>query len=338
MLFQIFLPLLALAAPQDVPAPALLASVCTTQGAFGERFGETKTIGKARAETNYNLYLTPAKPVPGLSDYDASVTVDGRKLFRFGASRHYGSPAASAAALESVADAIEARGGWTRVPVTDSEDEAYREPHVEFRSDARQGGVQTEFSLYTLSGLLVLDCIDISGREAAMEQAFGPGTHSATPPQPPAIPRIPPIPPLADCAIAARRDAILAGRDDMRDQFSRFGRSGPDYANRLADWRAEELVRRGVWTEARRKDFGYELLEDPAFRAAYERSMTLISVLIDHGMTLSDAERRGDRAGQCRATIRLMITFRDIAVSAQAQWDVVDARFKREAERLGVTF
>jgi hypothetical protein len=306
-------------------SPAIVDQ-CTTEGGLGERFGATEFAGRVRSTAGNRITLDPATPLPPFAMFDAGVTRWGRKIFRVGAVAEYADKTAARAAHAALVEAFAARG-WARTEEGDT---------VEFASDP-SGKAGVKFSVSLLGVGVWLDCTDRAGEAAAYDEAFGPAPDIAKRPEPPTLPSFPTLPIEADCAIPAKRDAILADPMIQIEAVMSFADPLLKHAELLSEWKGQQLVKRGVWTKQRQTQFWLEFLKDPKFAAAFSKGMDGVTAMIGTLMNMGEAQQRGDSAGQCRAAVQVAGQMVGIAKSVEVQWRVIHDAYALEAARLGVT-
>lgn len=303
-----------------------IAAQCTPAGGFGERFGSTEFAGRVRSTAGNRITFDPVSPVAPYTTYDAGVTRWGRAIFRVGAVAEYGDKATARAAYTAVVDTVAALG-WART--TDGET-------VEFVSDP-SGKSGVKFSISLFGAGVWLDCTDRAGEALAYKEAFGPAPALTQRPERPRLPIFPVLPVEADCAIAAKRDAILADPTLQLDAVMNFADPLLKHAELLSEWKGQQLVKRGVWTEQRRTEFWLKFLEDPKFAASVGKSMDGLTAMLETLTKMGDAQQRGDATGQCRTAVQVVAQMVAIVKTVEVQWKIVHEAYALEAARLGVT-
>ncbi|MES2444728.1 MAG: hypothetical protein V4574_18040 [Pseudomonadota bacterium] len=317
------------AAAQDIEDDP--ARMCSATGAFGETFGSTRLAGKLRYETDFSLYFTPRKRYPPFvqshESYNAGVTANGRRIFRVTTSVFYPKKEVAADAYRLIGSQIVA-GGWTTASEKDGT--------IVFASDAAnpQGGIHVELQL--MGSRVFMECIDTSLLEAVQEEAWGPPPPVAKRPEPPARPPIPVLPPESDCAVPERRAAFVAAVVPLVRELQDYSQPALQYAEKLAEWKAGQLVALGVWTDADRTRFAAALFADPAFARGADDSLSHFQDMLGFAVASDEAERRGDAAGRCVGDVRMLGALAGLIEAVEAHWGVVDDAYAREAARLGV--
>lgn len=303
-----------------------IATQCTPAGGFGERFGGAEFAGRVRSTAGNRVTFDPVSPVAPYTTYDAGVTQWGRAIFRVGAVAEYADKATARAAYTAAIDAVAALG-WART--TDGET-------VEFSSDP-SGKSGVKFSISLFGAGVWLDCTDRAGEELAYKEALGPAPALTQRPERPKLPIFPVLPVEADCAVAAKRDAIRADPTLQLEAVMNFADPLLKYAELLSEWKGQQLVKQGVWTEQRRTEFWLKFLDDPKFAASFRKSMDGLTAMMATLMKMGDAEQRGDATGQCRAAVQIVGHMVAIVKTVEVQWTVVHEAYALEAARLGVT-
>lgn len=307
-------------------AQSPITGQCTAEGGFGERFGSTDFAGRVRSTAGNRITFDPVAPVPPFAIFNAGVTRWGRTIFRVGAVAEYADKAAARAAYSALVEAVSARG-WMRTNDGDS---------VEFASDP-SGKAGVKFAISLLGVGVWLDCTDRAGEAVAYKEAFGPAPDLAKRPERPTLPSFPVLPFEADCAIPAKRDAILA--DPMLQMEAIVTLADPllKHAELLSEWKGQQLIKRGVWTEQRKIEFWLSFLDNPKFAASFSKSMDGLTAMMGTLMKMGDAQKRDDATGQCLAAVQVMGQLVSIVKTVEVQWQVVHDAYALEAKRLGVT-
>ena len=152
-------------------------------------------------------------------------------------------------------------------------------------------------------------------------------------PQSPAAPAITEIS-EADCQDSGRRTALLGDLDAVIEPTSSYGQALNSYNERLMEWRNDQFVRAGRWTEGDAARFAAALLQDPEFANAAQSGLTLAEQVLAPATSAADESK--PPLERCHSLIRLQSIFGDILRAVQQQWSVADARYAAEARRLGV--
>ena len=139
----------------------------------------------------------------------------------------------------------------------------------------------------------------------------------------------------ADCAIAERRDPVIADPDSFIAESASYGQALNLHSERLMEWRNRQLRATGHWTDEDETRFGLALIEDPEFA---EQVAISLNLAMD---TLTPFTRFGEegRSAQdkCRDLVEAGQLFDRISRSVERQWELIDEAFAAEAARLGIS-
>jgi len=159
-------------------------------------------------------------------------------------------------------------------------------------------------------------------------------SNPVTRPVPPQRPELP-LPSEADCEAPATRDALLADPEAAMQAASRYAMELNAFSDQLMEWRSDQLLRTGHWTEENRSAFGMRILQDPEFGRELEAGLGLVGEIMEPAMKIGDESV--DPAERCRSLIAVQGAFQRITASVEVQWGIIDRLFAAEAARLGVT-
>src|SRR4029453_11879831 len=99
-------------------------------------------------------------------------------------------------------------------------------------------------------------------------------------PLPPQRPELP-LPSEADCEVPATRDALLADPESAMQAASRYAMELNAYSDQLMEWRSDQMLRSGHWTEEDKSAFGMRILQDPQFRRELEAGRGVAGETLD---------------------------------------------------------
>lgn len=312
-------------------SPAVIEAIvngCTPDQAFGFDIGQSyaggrmrqfdarfapftsaEVIATQRSKTLFAVDLWGAHP-------DDAGTVDERR-------------AAATLLFEQLDGAIDDSGRFgARTWDEERETVVYTEPAADPDSAVR-------LELSQLGVSVIVGCADESLRQLAYDEAFG-RTRVERPvrPDPAAAIRLDP----AECDDPVRAEAIY-------DSFEAGGgtdalnivRGSQEYFEHLTQWYGQELMDRGVWTDADRDAFQLSFLEDEVILRGLEQQMGRLGPLLETTMRIAERRDAGDSVGSCRDAVSLVALVEEIGRANEAQWDRATALYKAEAARLGVT-
>ena len=181
------------------------------------------------------------------------------------------------------------------------------------------------------SGLkALLGCAILIASTAAPGTARAQQEPRPTPPQP-SLPAVT----AADCEAPATRDALLADPEAVIETASRHGMELNRHSERLMEWRGDQFVRAGRWTEADKRAFAARLLENEAFVTEAAAGINMAMEVLEPAMQAADESRPA--AERCRSLIAMVGVFDRLTESVERQWRIVDEAYAAEARRLGVS-
>ena len=172
----------------------------------------------------------------------------------------------------------------------------------------------------------------MAGGAQAQEQAplAAAPTPRPTPPQRPDLP----LPSGSDCEVPATRDALLADPEAAMQAASRYAMELNAYSDQLMEWRSEQLLRTGRWSQVDKGAFGMRILQDPDFGRELEAGLGLVGEMMEPAMKIGDESL--DPVERCRSLIAVQNVLQRIGTSVEVQWGIIDRLFAAEAQRLGV--
>ncbi|RZJ00676.1 MAG: hypothetical protein EON90_06570 [Brevundimonas sp.] len=182
---------------------------------------------------------------------------------------------------------------------------------------------------------VIAGCADEGRRQLAFDEMLG-RTRIERPREPrfPAPQRVS----LADCDDPARAEEIydtfeLGGGWDVMN----IARAYQEYFEHLTQWYGQEMMDKGVWTQAQRDAFLIAFLRDRVILAGLEEQMARLSPLLSLTLGMADAREAGDSVGSCRAMVEMVDLVVQMDRTNRVQWARATSMYRAEAERLGVT-
>ena len=173
----------------------------------------------------------------------------------------------------------------------------------------------------------------MAGGAQAQEQATLADPAPTTRPTPPQRPDLP-LPSGSDCEVPATRDALLADPEAAMQAASRYAMELNAYSDQLMEWRSEQLLRTGRWSQDDKGAFGMRILQDPDFGRELEAGLGLVGEMMEPAMKIGDESL--DPVERCRSLIAVQNVLQRIGTSVEVQWGIIDRLFAAEAQRLGV--
>ena len=173
----------------------------------------------------------------------------------------------------------------------------------------------------------------LSGSAAlAQEQSEAPAPVAR--PAPPQRPDLP-LPTEADCEVPATRDALLADPETAMQAASRYAMELNAYSDQLMEWRSEQLLQSGRWTQDDKGAFGMRILQDQDFGRELEAGLGLVGEMMEPAMMIGDTSLAP--VERCRSLIAVQNVLQRISSSVEVQWGIIDRLFAAEGQRVGAT-
>ncbi len=314
--------------PVSPDVVAMVAQGCRPDSAFGLKMNEPY-----RGERMRQLGATAAPFVSmEVVATSRSKTLVGVDLWGYSADDAGTSEQrrAAAADLLEILDVAVEEAGLFAVREWDEEGETivYSEP-----VDAPASKLRLELTRMGVS--VIVGCADEARRRLALDEALG--RTRVERPVKPSLPE-PAAPDPTDCDDPVRAEAAYdrfeaGGGHDLTN----FIRASSEYFEHLTQWYGQELVDRGVWTEAQRNAFLLSFLEDPVISRGFREQMARLEPLLETTVEVAERRDAGDAVGACQAAIRLTDLISTIGSANDVQWGRVTALYRAEAARLGVT-
>lgn len=321
----------------DAAFRALLARMCSADGAFQFAFGQTGVPGSSPIErlTRSNLVL-PALAAPFVRAEPRATKWSDRFYSIDFTFISEGDPDEELADLYERADAALALDGWQLRPAD------YDPPLYKFGGDGwyKPAGTgpdaaEVMLELSELGGEITLSCARSDLTKLALQEEFGdlpPGTPR---PLEPTLPMVP-VPTAADCVrpeVAAEIDAFL--ESGKPDSFTRSIMRRADYHDRLSQWMMWRLEQAGA-----DRDELFRMAMDAAMLDGGAQGLTgsldtFLELLPVIGK-LSEAQKAADRDGVCRGFVDVTSIYSRLAENGAAQTRALVEAYRREAPRFGI--
>lgn len=193
--------------------------------------------------------------------------------------------------------------------------------------------VQMELSQLGVS--VIVSCADETRRQLAMDEYLG-RTRVERPVRPTF-----PAPVIArpeECDDPVRAEAIydhfeIGGGYDVMN----IARASQSYFEHLTQWYGQELIDKGVWTEAQRDAFQMSFLSDRTIMRELEGQLERLGLLLEAAVQVAERRDAGDEVGSCRAAVAMVGMVEEMGRNNERQWALATALYQAEALRLGVT-
>jgi len=150
-------------------------------------------------------------------------------------------------------------------------------------------------------------------------------------PQPPTA-AFPSAPDIAVCGETSARTTFLAAFETELNGAMETGREIARHHEALAQWKHDQMLQRGLWTEAEGRQFALDVLSDPEFTRRTEASMAEAMQLMTHMMGYAEG---GDDAQRCQSAVEAWRTMERVMQGADAQWSYMGELYDAEAHRRG---
>ena len=141
------------------------------------------------------------------------------------------------------------------------------------------------------------------------------------------------MPTEADCEVPATRDALLADPEAAMQAASRYGMELHAYSDQLMEWRSEQLLRSGRWTQDDKGAFGMRILQDPDFSRELEAGLRLVGEMMEPAFKIGDESIAP--VERCLSLIAVQNALQRITASVEVQSGLIDRLFAAEAARVG---
>lgn len=315
MPFAALLGLLAASGSAQAGNPPNYLRLCTTEGAFGVRFGQEVTV----RETD----ILPIRG-SGFAPFTRREAIAGPagRVFEVIGYAELGSEQ-RATALGAAIRAQLVAAGWE---VTEDE------LGMSFRRPGADGAAQ---ELRIFMGIeyqrVTVDCMRADLRRAAA------GQRPPDPERRPVAPERPALPAgdIAACDDPARRAALMTDPQQFVLPAMEYGSLYRRHIGAMVAWWGGQLMRSARWTEAQRSEFEGRLASLPDVAAAMEGQAAAFREV----MTSIDGAMADDlnSAGACRTGVTRQNALRRIVEGSEAILAAIEAAYRAEATRLGAT-
>lgn len=165
----------------------------------------------------------------------------------------------------------------------------------------------------------------------ALSLLAAPMARPPAPEQPPALLSLT----AQDCEEPARRTKLLRTAEAGMAEVRAYGEALNAHSAALMEWRGEQLVAAGRWTEDDKTRFATEMLSDPTFMTEVEAGMAMATDVIEPAMRAGDESR--PELERCHGLVEMHAVFARIMDSVRRQWGIVERLYAAEAQRLGVS-
>jgi hypothetical protein len=311
------------AAAQDINTEQV-AAYCTAEGGFGQRFGAESVSGSAGQRMMNSTFVTPQTPYPPFGELEVVFTHLSQRIHTINASARFANEAAAQDAFDVLDEALSRRFAF-------SGDNEIGDGVAYYSVDPdTSGGYSVELVL--LEREIQLICIDRTLRQQTMDEFLGRATVAQRP-EPPRL-ALPAEPAANVCTTEETRSAFLADFEPRLDEIMQYGAASGRYSETLANWKNQQMIQRGLWTEAESQNFALRLLEDPQFMRHFQSNMGGVLAMMTAAQAMENA---GDDTGRCAAGVRILRTARGVVTGAEAHWSYLDERYDAEARRRGGT-
>lgn len=312
--------------------PEEIVAGCQPGGAYGQTFGSTKLAGQPspRRLGEGPSVVAPPDFAP-FRRIETTPTPASGKIHTISLVAELGDAKAARALGQALVATIVASG---RFPHRDEEEEAWPTFDAEATGEDEPGrGLRME--IITLGDELSVSCVDRALSAVAWDEAFG--RNLTEKPLPPNLPIPGPPPTQAVCADPVARKSFVAGLEGQLIDLADFSRRNSNYTTRLINWRSEQLVKAGVWTEEQSFSEAMAILSDPRIMGPSEANARLMIPLVNDLGAIAQALESGDEDGACKLGVSVMGVLHRAMASNARQWQVIDERFAAVAKAKGVT-
>jgi len=299
---------------QTGDAPSRLVASCTHESAFGVAFGE-------RSDRMF-------APAPDLTPYRGGValrrTQNSRQLMAAELTVELPDGATATAFNAAVETAATASGRFPQ--------RTYNADDETTTLASADGGVALE--LGTLGRGAYITCVRPALRQLALDEYLG--RVRVERPTPPQL-SLPPRPAAAICENPAARSAFVANFETALQSPMEYATALNGYSNRLQAWYAQQLKDRSNLSRDDEAALAMRILQDPTFSAEASAGMGRLAPFLNALTTFSDARDAHDDRTACGRALDVMTLVDEMSASSQRQWARIEALYREEAARRGVT-
>lgn len=301
------------------------AGYCTAEGAFGERFGAESVNGRAQGRIMNSQRVTPAQAYPPFGELEVTFTHLSQRVHTINAVVRYPDERAALAAQEQLNAALSRRFAHSG--------ESELGDGVAFTSvdPSQPGGYKAE--TVVLGPELQLICTDRALYQQTLNEVFGRAEIAQLPAPPQLV--LPTTPPANVCETPSARAAFLAEFETHMNAIMNYGTDSARYLETLTRWKSQQMIQRGLWTEADSQAFALSMLQDPGFQRHFEATMGGLMAVLS-GLQGAFDENRDERS-RCTAGLTALSATLQMVRDGEAHWTYTAGLYDAEARRRGGT-
>lgn len=304
----------ALCHAQTPDVAARLAAGCTAESAFGVAFGE-------RSE---RLFIPPPDVAPYRGATTLRRTPNSRQLHLAEVVVELPNDAA-ARALTAAVDAAAAASG--RFP-----QRALDEDMEVVTLTAADGSVRLEIS--ALGRGAYFTCVRPALQQLALDEMSG--RVRVERPTPPSLP-LPPRPAANVCQDTAARQAFVVGFETALQAPMEYFAALGAYSSTLQQWYGQQLKDKSDFSREDDAELALRTLQDPVFSREMGAGFRHLETFMGALSTFADARDAGDEPLACTRALDALSRVDELSASSQRQWARIEALYREEATRRGVT-
>jgi hypothetical protein len=298
----------------DAAASGLVAG-CTSEAAYGVPFGERSD----------RMFM----PTPNAAPYRAMTTLrrtpNSRQLHMAETVVELPDDATAMAFAVAVETAAVASGRFpTRAVEEDSEITTLT---------ATDGSVRIEIS--TLGRGAYVTCVKPAFQQLAMDEALG-RVRVATRPSPPTL-SLPPRPDREICGNSEARTDFVQGFESALQNPMEYASALNAHSSTLQQWYGQQLKEKTDFSEEDDAALAMRTLNDQVFSTELAAGFRHLSTFMRALVTFADARDAGNGQLACTQAIDVLALVDNMSASSQRQWGRIEALYREEATRRGVT-
>lgn len=292
-----------------------LVAACTPQSAFGVTFGERSD----------RMFAEPPDVSPHRAGVSLRRTPNSRQLHLAEIIVELPDAAGAVAFLERVDRAAVASG---RFPQRASTEEGETTTMT-----AADGSVRLELGV--LGRGVYVTCVNPALQQLALDEAFG-RVRVAERPTPPHLP-LPARPTASICQDSEGRRSFVANFESALQSPMEYAGALSAYSSTLQQWYGQQLKDRSDFSDADDANLAMRTLQDPVFSAELGASLGHLTTFMRALSAFADAREAGDEPLACARALDTLSHVDVMSTSSQRQWERIEALYRQEATRRGVT-
>lgn len=199
--------------------------------------------------------------------------------------------------------------------------------------ESADGSVRLEIS--TLGRGAYVSCVSPELQQLAIDEAFG-RVRVAERPAPPTL-AMPPRPPLDTCSNATARASFVQDFEQALQSPMEYAAALGLYSSTLQQWYGQQLKEKSNFTDEDDAALAMRTLNDPVFGRELTAAMSHLTGFMGDLTSFANARDAGDESLACTHAMATLTRVDEMSASSQRQWTRIEALYREEATRRGVT-